>query len=87
MHAMNRLILGTVQLGLSYGINNMEGKPTNKQGLEILKCAAKNKILFLDTGEAYGDAPEIIGEFHSKNSQKFSVITKFKFSILNVSHE
>ena len=44
MPPTNKLILGTVQLGLSYGINNMLGKPTKEHGLEILRGAANNNI-------------------------------------------
>src|ERR1044071_6881943 len=80
MRATNKLILGTVQLGINYGINNITGRPTNQQSLEILKCATDNDILFLDTAEAYGNATEIIGSFHSNSKQKFSIITKFKYS-------
>jgi len=80
MPATNKLILGTAQLGLNYGINNSIGKPTKEQSLEILEYAVDNGILYLDTADAYGDASEIIGDFHLKSEKKFLVITKFKNS-------
>ena len=50
----NKLILGTVQFGLDYGINNKLGKPNFKQSCEILSKAFDNGITTLDTAEAYG---------------------------------
>ena len=73
----NKLILGTVQFGLDYGINNKLGKPNFKQSCEILSKAFDNGITTLDTAEAYGDAHNIIGGFHNINpSKKFDIITK-----------
>ena len=73
----NKLILGTVQFGLNYGINNCSGKPVYRDVKSILDYAFKNKINFLDTAEAYGDSHKIIGNYHAKSSNKFHIITKF----------
>ena len=74
---INKLILGTVQLGLEYGINNNEGKPSLQKSLNILNTAFDNGIGFLDTAESYGNSQEIIGEFHKQHPKKtFNVITK-----------
>jgi aryl-alcohol dehydrogenase-like predicted oxidoreductase len=73
----SKLILGTVQLGLDYGINNKLGRPNFKQSCEILSKAFDNGITTLDTAETYGDAHNIIGGFHKINpSKKFRIITK-----------
>ena len=73
----NKIILGTVQFGLDYGINNKLGKPNFKQSCEILSKAFDSGITTLDTAEAYGDAHNIIGGFHNINpSKKFDIITK-----------
>jgi aryl-alcohol dehydrogenase-like predicted oxidoreductase len=72
-----KIILGTVQLGLSYGINNWQGQPSVEQSFDILDIAAQNQIRFLDTAAAYGSAEEVIGAYHQKEAQTFSVITKF----------
>ena len=73
-----KLILGTVQFGLNYGINNSQGKPEKEAVFEILSYAYENGISFLDTAELYGNAHELIGEFHKLNStKKFNIITKF----------
>lgn len=73
----SKLILGTVQMGLSYGINNTKGKGSLDDSLEILEYAYDNGIRILDSAEAYGNAHEIIGKFHAKYPEKiFKVITK-----------
>ena len=74
-----KIILGTVQLGLPYGINNSEGKPNLKQAFEILAFAKNSGVLTLDTAEAYGNAIKIIGKFHALNSFRFQIISKFKY--------
>ena len=74
----SKLILGTVQFGLNYGINNTKGKPEKKTVFEILSSAYENGIKYLDTAELYGDAHDLIGEFHKLNpTKKFEIITKF----------
>lgn len=72
----NKLILGTVQFGLLYGINNQVGLISEKEVNHILKRASSLGINTLDTASGYGDAEKRIGEFH-KNHQPFKVITKF----------
>lgn len=58
-----RLILGTVQLGKHYGINNSSGKPSREKSLELLKWAYINGIRSYDTADNYGDSASILGEF------------------------
>jgi aryl-alcohol dehydrogenase-like predicted oxidoreductase len=81
-----KLILGTVQMGLDYGINNKIGKIPKKQVFEILEFAYQNNIRTLDTAAAYGNAHSIIGEYHKLYPEKkFKIITKLPKDIsLNV---
>jgi aryl-alcohol dehydrogenase-like predicted oxidoreductase len=73
----NKLILGTAQFGLDYGINNSTGKIQKSEVFEILKYAFQNGIELLDTAPVYGDAHKIIGEFHKEHEQiRYKVITK-----------
>lgn len=83
---INKLVLGTVQLGLNYGINNSTGKPSKEKAFEILHTAYDNGLRTLDTAEAYGDSQEVIGEFQKQNpNKKFKIITKLsaKHSLKN----
>ena len=47
--SISELSLGTVQLGVSYGINNQSGKPDRTQAFGILDTALTNGISALDT--------------------------------------
>lgn len=60
---LSRLSLGTVQLGLNYGINNENGKPSQELSNKILDCAIDNGVTCLDTAGAYGDSEEVIGKW------------------------
>ncbi len=60
---ISALSLGTAQLGLSYGINNADGKPSQELANAILDCAMANGINTLDTAGAYGDSEVVIGNW------------------------
>ncbi len=76
---LEKLILGTVQLGLPYGINNKNGKPSPAEAQALLATAYNRGIRYLDTAEAYGDSQQVIGSYHRlAGFAKFSVITKYK---------
>jgi len=78
---IEKLVLGTVQLGLNYGINNLSGKPSLQKSFDILKTAFDNGIETLDTAEAYGNSQEVIGKFLKKYPNKsFKIITKLAAS-------
>jgi aryl-alcohol dehydrogenase-like predicted oxidoreductase len=78
----SKLILGTVQFGLKYGINNTIGKPKKDEVLSLLKVAYNSGIRLLDTAEAYGNAHQLIGNYHKKQDDfKFKIITKFPHQI------
>jgi uncharacterized protein len=74
----NRFILGTVQFGLNYGINNQDGKPSEENVFKILDEAYQNGIHQLDTADAYGDAQRLIGKFSASTGKQFLINTKFK---------
>ncbi|MCB0496664.1 MAG: aldo/keto reductase [Cyclobacteriaceae bacterium] len=73
----NKIILGTVQFGLNYGINNSLGKPSQKEVFQILNLAKDRNIDLLDTAEAYGNAQNIIGSYHKQSNFRFNIITKY----------
>ena len=78
----SKLILGTAQFGLNYGINNSLGKPQEGEVLSLLKTAHNSGIKVLDTAEAYGNAHQLIGKYHQKHGNyKFKIITKFPHQI------
>jgi len=77
----SKLILGTVQFGLNYGVNNTVGKPSKENIKSILDSAYNSGIQLLDTAEAYGDSQNKIGEYHNNSTNKFNVITKFSSNV------
>ncbi len=80
---IQKIILGTVQFGLNYGINNSNGKPSFDECCEILNKSFDFGITTLDTAEAYGDAHKIIGDFHKLNPlKKFKIITKIPHGVI-----
>lgn len=79
---LNKLILGTVQMGLNYGINNNSGKISFENCCTILSKAFDSGIDLLDTAEAYGNAHQVIGNFHKLNCNiRFKIITKIPYNV------
>ena len=52
----NKIILGTAQFGLDYGINNQNGKVSDKDVDQILNYAFESGIKELDTASSYGNS-------------------------------
>lgn len=75
--SFSKIILGTVQFGLDYGINNSSGKPSDEQIKKILDYAGSSGIRILDTAEAYGDSQTRIGDYHKTSNVTFDIITKY----------
>lgn len=79
--SLPRLTLGTVQLGMDYGIANTEGKPDYEKSAEILNAAMKGGINAFDTAAAYGDSEAVLGRYFGnlpESTGKPIVITKLK---------
>lgn len=87
MNNINKLILGTVQFGLNYGINNTTGIPSYEQVSEILDHAAINNINKLDTAVAYGNAQGIIGKYTQTSGNLFQINSKFTYAANNTISE
>ena len=71
-----KLILGTAQLGLNYGISKK--KPDYKNSIEILNFCEKNNILTFDTAQGYGNSEEILSSISNNND--INIITKIDFN-------
>ena len=56
------LTLGTVQLGMPYGIANASGQPDLRQGRQILQTALALGFGYLDTAPADGTSEETLGK-------------------------
>ena len=78
MSVFSKLMLGTVQFGLNYGVANTAGKPSFDTVKDILKTAYEGGVTTLDTAPEYGDSEEVIGCALKELglSSRFQVITK-----------
>jgi spore coat polysaccharide biosynthesis protein SpsF len=57
-----QLVLGSVQLGLPYGVANRTGQPSRDTSLRLVRRAASAGVFEFDTARAYGDSEDRIGE-------------------------
>jgi uncharacterized protein len=74
----NKIALGTVQLGVRYGINNTVGMPDEQGAFDILEAAAKSGITLIDSADAYGDSLLRIARFVSSHKgNTFDLVNKF----------
>ena len=74
-YKLSKIGLGAVQFGLDYGFTK---KKTQEQVNEILECAAKNGINFIDTAREYGDSEKKIGECIAESNNDFIIATKLE---------
>lgn len=58
---LSRLSLGTVQLGMEYGIANTTGKPDLASCRTIVAAALAGGITTFDTAPSYGDSERMLG--------------------------
>ncbi|MGD1862374.1 MAG: aldo/keto reductase [Leptolyngbyaceae cyanobacterium] len=70
---MQRIALGTVQFGLSYGIANRQGQPYLNEVAKILAVARQSGMDTLDTAIAYGDSEQRLGAI---GVQDWQVVSK-----------
>ena len=78
---ISKLTLGTVQLGMDYGIANNKGKPNENESFNILQAATEGGVNSFDTSLLYGDSEIVLGKYFSsfKHSIRNLVLTtKFK---------
>lgn len=81
---INKLVLGTVQFGLNYGINNSTGQILETEAHTILDHAYHSGIRVLDTSSAYGNSEIVLGNILKCNDLKFRIISKYPQSSYDV---
>ena len=72
----SRLVLGTANFGLKYGINNRYKKLSEQQIHSIIQVSSDAGVSTFDTAEVYGDSEERLGKFLPTKSK---VISKISF--------
>ncbi|MBM3191776.1 MAG: aldo/keto reductase [Chlamydiae bacterium] len=73
---IGKLVLGTVQFGIPYGINNPSGQLSVDCAHSVLDKARESGIEEIDTADAYGTAPEVLNAYFLKNPSSFKVFSK-----------
>lgn len=68
-----KIVLGTVQFGMDYGVSNTSGKVPITEIAKILDFCKSHKITTLDTAQGYGDSEKVLGNFDLSG---FRIITK-----------
>ena len=71
---MSKIVIGTANFGMDYGIGNNQKKLLDSDILEIISIAKKKGIETIDTADSYGNSLKRLGEFGVND---FKVITKF----------
>lgn len=84
---LSRLMLGTAQFGMNYGIANKVGQPTYEQARDIIAIAYEGGVNCIDTAAVYGSSEEIIGRALAelKLAQKMVVVTKVQHMAATIS--
>jgi aryl-alcohol dehydrogenase-like predicted oxidoreductase len=74
-----RLVLGTAQLGINYGIANRTGQPNLKTAEQIIQTAWENGIREFDTAQGYGESERVLGNVIQSLglNDEARIITKF----------
>jgi aryl-alcohol dehydrogenase-like predicted oxidoreductase len=86
--SISKMTLGTVQLGLNYGISNSEGKPDEEKAFRIIDSALGAGVNCLDTAAAYGDSENVIGKYltsSGKRRSEITIVTKFQLGKISAS--
>ena len=58
---LSRMMLGTVQFGMPYGVANRTGQPSYRDVLDIITAAVEGGVNCFDTAAAYGTSEEVLG--------------------------
>ena len=72
------LVLGTVQLGIPYGVANRTGQPDQAVATDIVRTAWAGGIREFDTAQDYGMSEEVLGKAFARLgiSEEAKVISK-----------
>lgn len=75
---ISRFSLGTVQLGVNYGLANTIGVPSEEQAFALLNAAREVGVNCLDTANAYGTSEQVVGDWHKAIGGGMNIVSKFK---------
>ena len=80
---IEKLIIGTVQFGIDYGITNSTGKINQNELDHIFNFCDNNNINYFDTAQDYGNSEDIMSKYQNIYPN-INIITKSKFKNKNI---
>lgn len=78
-----RMMLGTAQFGMPYGIANQKGQPSKNEVYKIIKHAHESGYNQYDTASAYGESEKTLGLIFNDLKITSSVFVSTKIKPLN----
>lgn len=81
---MNKLVLGTVQFGVDYGINNSSGQVPFFEVCDILRIAHQSGIRILDTSSGYGESERVLGKALVNTKLNFNIVSKYPRASMSI---
>lgn len=80
-YKVSKLALGTVQLGMDYGIANHAGAPNASEAAALLEASFAAGITSFDTSPTYGSSEDILGGYLSgMRRDELLIVSKFKYN-------
>jgi aryl-alcohol dehydrogenase-like predicted oxidoreductase len=83
---LSRLMLGTVQFGLNYGIANRTGQPSYETVREIIALAIEGGVNCFDTAALYGESEEVLGKAFTELGARDTVTIATKVVAISPDH-
>lgn len=80
---LSKLVLGTAQIGMKYGVANRLGQPLQSEVDDIVACAYEHGLRKIDTAAGYGNSESALGR---AGVEKWSIITKVS-SLREINHQ
>lgn len=78
--SLSRMMLGTVQFGMPYGIANRTGQPDYRDVVEMVAAAFAGGVNCFDTAAMYGTSEEVLGRAlrELRIQEQVTVVTKVR---------
>ncbi len=79
--SLDRVVLGTAQLGMDYGIANQRGRPRAGEAKKLVEAALAAGVRRFDTARSYGESERVLGEIFEQTGATYpyfdlKIITK-----------
>ena len=78
---MQQLVLGTVQLGLPYGVTNESGQPSSAEAESILSTFTAHVGSWFDTAPSYGTSEDLLGKFIGHQNESHICTKSISFDL------